>query len=92
MWGKEVEKCLVKNTIQNGAKLLDTRDNMFNTESQATFFFVILCSLQKLIRIYLYVKMIMNGRLQWEFFIMSLSIAAVTETFSHTEAATAGNL
>jgi len=37
-----------------------------------------------------HVRMIMNGRLWWEFFIMSVSIAAVTETFSYTKSATDG--
>lgn len=32
----------------------------------------------------------MSGRLQWEFFIMSVSVAAVTETFSYTKSATDG--
>jgi hypothetical protein len=74
-------------------KSLDTRDSIWNTESQITFFCLpFLYSLHKLLRLYMYVKMIMCGRLKWELFIVSVSITTVTETLSYINCASDGDL
>ena len=90
MWGHKLEKCLVKSTIQHSASHLTWHWRQHVKHWVSCDFF--LCTLQKLLRLYLYVRMIVNGRLQWEFLIMSVSIAAVTETFSYAKSATDGYL
>jgi hypothetical protein len=90
MWGQELEKCLVKSTIQNGAKVTWHYRRVKHWVS-CDFLFLPFCVLYRSY-LDLYVRMIMNGRLQCKFFIMSVSIAAVKETFSYTKSATDGCL